>query len=99
MFFLPSVTVSFSPTTYTVTEGEDNVVFLILERGGDLTRTIVVSVLTGAGTAMGMHLPPLLVPLYTSEICVSTNEGFNGHLTVVADNKHLVYTRLHLEYG
>ena len=62
-FFL-SVTISFSPTTYTVTEGEDHVVTLILERGGDLTRTIVVSVLTGAGTAMGMQLPPIYLYHY-----------------------------------
>ena len=75
LFLFLSVTVSFSPTTYTVTEGEDHVVTLILERGGDLTRTIVISVLTGAGTAMGMHLFliilfVLLYPSGKSVICM-----------------------------
>ena len=49
-----SVTVSFDPTTYTVTEGVDNVANLMLVRSGDLTKTVVVSVTTAAGTAMGM---------------------------------------------
>ena len=49
-----SVTVSFDPTTYTVTEGLDNVANLMLIRSGDLTRTVVITVATAAGTAMGM---------------------------------------------
>ena len=49
-----TVTVSFNPTTYTVTEGVDSVANLMLVRSGGLTRTVVVTVTTAAGTAMGM---------------------------------------------
>ena len=52
LYFL-SVTVSFDPTTYTVAEG-DGVANLMLVRSGGLTRTVVVTVTTAAGTAMGM---------------------------------------------
>ena len=52
--FIFSVTVSFDPTTYTVTEGVDGVANLMLVRSGDLTRTVVVTVTTAAGTATGM---------------------------------------------
>ena len=48
-----SVTVSFDPTTYTVTEG-DGFANLMLVRSGGLTRTVVVTVTTAAGTATGM---------------------------------------------
>ena len=54
LYFL-SVTVSFDPTTYTVTEGEDVVANLKLVRSGDLTRTVVVTVTATTGTAMGMN--------------------------------------------
>ena len=53
LYFL-SVTVSFDPTTYTVTEGVDDVANLMLVRSGGLTRTIVVTVITVAGTATGI---------------------------------------------
>ena len=49
-----AVTVSFDPTTYTVTEGVDNVANLRLVRSGGLTGAIVVTVTTASGTAMGM---------------------------------------------
>ena len=49
-----SVNVSFDPTTYTVTEGVDIVANLMLVRSGDLTRTVVITVTTVAGTATGM---------------------------------------------
>ena len=48
------VSVSFDPTTYTVTEGVDGVANLMLVRSGGLTRTVVVTVTTAAGTAMSM---------------------------------------------
>lgn len=50
----PTTTCTFDPTTYTVIEGGDNVVNLRLARSGNLTTTIVVTVTTAAGTAMGM---------------------------------------------
>ena len=50
----PTTTCTFDPTTYTVIEGVDNVVNLRLFRSGNLTTTIVVTVTTAAGTAMGM---------------------------------------------
>ena len=53
LYFL-SVIVSFDPTTYTVTEGVDDVANLMLIRSGGLTRTVVVTVTTVAGTATGM---------------------------------------------
>lgn len=49
-----SVTVSFDPTSYTVTEGVDATVELILIRSGDLNRVVVVSVTTMEGTADGI---------------------------------------------
>ena len=52
-----TVTVSFDPTTYTVTEGVDDVANLMLVRSGGLTRTVVVTVTTAAGTAMGNDTP------------------------------------------
>ena len=48
------VFVSFDSTTYTVTEGVDDVANLMLVRSGDLSRTVVVTVTTAAGTAVGM---------------------------------------------
>ena len=53
LLFLP-VTVSFDPLFYTVTEGVDGVVNLMLVRSGGLTRTIVVSVYLAPGGARGM---------------------------------------------
>ena len=49
-----TVTVSFDPTTYTVTEGVDGVANLMLVRSGGLTRTVEVTVTTVADTATGM---------------------------------------------
>ena len=49
-----SVLVSFDPTSYTVTEGEDGAVELILVRSGDLSRATVVTVTTADGSAIGM---------------------------------------------
>ena len=54
LYFL-SVTVSFDPITYTVTEGKDDVVNISLVRSGDLTRTIVVTVTTVAGMYLVSH--------------------------------------------
>ena len=48
------VVVSFSPTTYTVTEGVDEFVELILVRSGVLSRATVVIVTTRSGTATGV---------------------------------------------
>ena len=58
LYFL-SVIVSFDPTTYTVTEGVDSVANLMLVRSEVLTRTVVVSVTTVAGTATGTYDTPL----------------------------------------
>ena len=61
------VTVSFDPTTYTVTEGVDGVANLMLVRSGGLTRTVVVTVTTAAGTATGMthHCTTVTTHVYT----------------------------------
>ena len=48
------VFVSFDPTSYTVTEGEDGAAELILVRSGDLSRATVVTVTTADGSAIGM---------------------------------------------
>ena len=48
------MSVSFEPTSYTVTEGEDGVVELRLVRSGDLSRATVVAVTTADGSAIGM---------------------------------------------
>ena len=52
-----TVTVSFDPTTYTVTEGVDDVANLMLVRSGGLTRTVVVTVTLGSASAMGNDTP------------------------------------------
>ena len=49
-----SALVSFEPTSYTVTEGEDGAAELILVRSGDLSRATVVTVTTADGSAIGM---------------------------------------------
>ena len=49
-----SVMVSFDSTAYTVTEGVDPTVELMLIRGGDLNRVVVVTVTTVPATANGM---------------------------------------------
>ena len=46
--------VSFDPTTYTVTEGVDDVANLTLVKSRIITETVVVTVTTAVGTAMGM---------------------------------------------
>lgn len=55
---------------------------LTLVRGGDLTRAIVVSVLTAAGTAMGMQLPLIPVPLSSliakCVMCMSLMSTYNS---------------------
>ena len=48
------VIVSFDPTSYTVTEGIDGTVELMLVRSGNLNREVVVSVTTTPATAIGM---------------------------------------------
>ena len=49
-----SVSVSFNPISYTVTEGEDEYAELILIRSGeDLSRETVVTVTTADGSATG----------------------------------------------
>ena len=45
---------SFEPTSYTVTEGEDDAAELILVRSGYLSRATVVTVTTADGSAMGI---------------------------------------------
>ena len=45
--------VSFEPTTYTVTEGENPTADLMLVRGGNTDREVVVTVSTSPGTATG----------------------------------------------
>ena len=47
------MTVSFSPISYTVTEGLNPTVDLMLVRGGGLGRTITVTVTTVVGSAAG----------------------------------------------
>ena len=49
-----SVSVSFAPTNYTVTEGVDEFVELILVRSRDTNRSTTVTVCTESGTAVGM---------------------------------------------
>ena len=46
--------VSFDPTSYTVTEGDDGFVELFLVRSGDLDTDVVVTVTTADGSATGM---------------------------------------------
>ena len=46
--------VSFDPTSYTVTEGEDDFVQLMLVRSGDLSRATVVTVTTEDDSATGI---------------------------------------------
>ena len=46
--------VSFDPTSYTVTEGDDGYVELTLVRSGDLSRATVVTVTTADDSAIGM---------------------------------------------
>lgn len=53
-----AVTVSFNASTYTVTEGEGDVLNLGIVRRGGLSRTVVIAVTTAAGTAMGMQPSP-----------------------------------------
>ena len=60
-----SVTVSFDPTTYTVTEGVDVVANLRLIRHRVLTETVVTVTIT-AGTARGMQLPSTLLSTVTT---------------------------------
>ena len=49
-----SVMVSFDPTSYTVTEGDDGLAVLTLVRSGDLSRATVVTVTTADDSAFGM---------------------------------------------
>ena len=63
------VIVSFDPTTYTVTEGVDGVANLMLVRSGGLTRTVVVTVTTVAGTATGMTHHCTTVTTHVHELC------------------------------
>ena len=51
---LISVVVSFDPTSYTVTEGDDGFAVLTLVRSGDLSRATVVTVTTADDSAIGM---------------------------------------------
>ena len=46
--------VSFDPTSYTVTEGDDGYVELTLVRSGDLSRATVVTITTVDGSATGI---------------------------------------------
>ena len=46
--------VSFDPVSYTVTEGVDGAVELILVRSGDLSRATVLTITTADGSAIGM---------------------------------------------
>ena len=48
--------VSFDPTSYTVTEGEDDSVQLMLVRSGYFNRATVVTVTTANGSATGMMI-------------------------------------------
>ena len=68
IFVFDSVTVSFDPTTYTVTDGDGVVANLRVVSEGDLTRTIVVSVTTTAGNATGIQLSPLPIPFIISDL-------------------------------
>ena len=52
---LNCVTVSFSPVTYTVTEGEDTSAGLVLIRSGDLSRPTAIEVTTLSGSANGIY--------------------------------------------
>ena len=79
-----AVTVSFDPTTYTVTEGVDSVANLMLVTSKGLTRTVVVTVTTASGTAMGMAHHSILCTtitccshsLYTISLLQSASVGF-----------------------
>ena len=49
-----AVMVSFEPTSYTVTEGEDGTAELRLVRSGDTAGETVVTITLGPGTAIGI---------------------------------------------
>ena len=51
---LNCIVVSFFPVTYTVTEGEDTTVELVLIRSGDLSRPTAIEVTTLSGSANGI---------------------------------------------
>ena len=53
-FIIVLVFVSFDPVSYTVTEGVDGAVELILVRSGDLSRATVLTITTADGSAIGM---------------------------------------------
>ena len=53
-FFSLLVVVSFDPTSYTVTEGEDGFAELTLVRSGDTSGATVVTVTTADGSATGI---------------------------------------------
>ena len=59
------VVISFDPTSYTVTEGDDGFVELTLVRSGDLSRATVVTVTTADGSAIGIvknkHIAGVLI--------------------------------------
>ena len=48
------MTVSFNPTSYTVTEGLNPTADLMLVRSGGLGRSVTLTVTTTAGSAAGM---------------------------------------------
>ena len=47
---------SFDPTSYTVTEGEDGFAELTLVRSGDTSGATVVTVTTADGSATGIYI-------------------------------------------
>ena len=55
------VVISFEPTSYTVTEGDDGFAELILVRSGYLNRTTIVTVTTADGSATGKNKTILLL--------------------------------------
>ena len=56
--------VSFDPTSYTVTEGENETAVLSLVRSGDLSRATVVTVSPTPGTATGRALSSYVHTLF-----------------------------------
>ena len=65
--------VSFNPTSYNVTEGEDDFVSLTLARNGNPSRQTVVTVNPVAGTAEGMSLSSNKYPMHAVSLLAGSD--------------------------
>ena len=73
-----SALVSFEPTSYTVTEGEDATAVVRLVRSGDLSRATIVTVTPTPGSAEGMHL--CCTRLYLFSSLSYSYSGFHSYI-------------------